>query len=117
MSSRFITDRQLPDKAIDVIDEAASKVMLEASKLSTDSKEIFKDLDLIKSEINLAEKKAEKEQAVELKVKRKGLLSKVGALSDLDQRYAARIVDAQIVAEVVALWTGIPVTKITKKES
>jgi ATP-dependent Clp protease ATP-binding subunit ClpC len=117
MSSRFITDRQLPDKAIDVIDEAASKVMLEASKLSTDSKEIFKDLDLIKSEINLAEKKAEKEQAVELKVKRKGLLSKVGALSDLDQRYAARIVDAQIVAEVVALWTGIPVTKITQEES
>ena len=38
-------------------------------------------------------------------------------MSDLEKRYAAKIVDAQIVAEVVAMWTGIPVTKITQEES
>ena len=46
MSSRFITDRQLPDKAVDIIDEAASKVMLESSKLSKDSLQVFKDLEI-----------------------------------------------------------------------
>ena len=57
MSARFITDRQLPDKAVDVIDEAASKVMLESSKLSKESKQIFKNLEVVKSELSLAEKR------------------------------------------------------------
>ena len=117
MSSRFITDRQLPDKAVDVIDEAASKVMLESSKLSKESVQLFKDLDVIKSELNLAEEKQNFEQSLELKGKQKSLISKAGEMSDLEKRYASRIVDAQIVSEVVALWTGIPVTKITQEES
>ncbi len=117
MSSRFITDRQLPDKAVDVIDEAASKVMLESSKLSKESVQLFKDLDVIKSELNLAEEKEDFEQSLELKGKQKNLITKAGEMSDLEKRYASRIVDAQIVSEVVALWTGIPVTKITQEES
>ena len=117
MSSRFITDRQLPDKAVDIIDEAASKVMLESSKLSKDSIQVFKDLEVVNSEINLAQKKADASQQESLLEKQKQLLSDAGKLSDLDKRYAAKIVDAQIVAEVVAMWTGIPVTKITQEES
>ena len=117
MSARFITDRQLPDKAVDVIDEAASKVMLESSKLSKESKQIFKNLEVVKSELSLAEKKDDYEQSLELKSKQKELLSQAGGLSDLEKRYAAKIVDSQVVSEVVALWTGIPVTKITQEES
>ena len=117
MSSRFITDRQLPDKAVDIIDEAASKVMLESSKLSKDSIQVFKDLEVVNSEIDLAQKKADASQQESLLEKQKQLLSDAGKLSDLDKRYAAKIVDAQIVAEVVAMWTGIPVTKITQEES
>ncbi|MEC8677442.1 MAG: ATP-dependent Clp protease ATP-binding subunit [Candidatus Margulisiibacteriota bacterium] len=117
MSSRFITDRQLPDKAVDIIDEAASKVMLESSKLSKDSIQVFKDLEVVNSEIDLAQKKADSSQQESLLEKQKQLLSDAGKLSDLDKRYAAKIVDAQIVAEVVAMWTGIPVTKITQEES
>jgi len=117
MSSRFITDRQLPDKAVDVIDEAASKVMLESSKLSKESRQIFKDLEIIKSELELSEKKNDLEQALELKNKQKNLVSQTGGLTDLEKRYAAKVVDSQVVSEVVALWTGIPVTKITQEES
>ncbi len=117
MSSRFITDRQLPDKAVDVIDEAASKVMLESSKLSKEALQVFKDLELVKSELNLSEKKEDYEQSLELKGRQKRLLSQAGGMSDLEKRYAAKIVDAQVVSEVVALWTGIPVTKITQEES
>jgi ATP-dependent Clp protease ATP-binding subunit ClpC len=117
MSSRFITDRQLPDKAVDVIDEAASKVMLESSKLSKEFRQVFKDLEILKSELALADKKNDFEQALELKNKQKNLLSKTDALTDLEKRYAAKIVDSQVVSEVIALWTGIPVTKITQEES
>ena len=117
MSSRFVTDRQLPDKAVDIIDEAASKVMLESSKLPKDSIQVFKDLEVVNSEINLAQNKADSSQQESLLEKQKKLLSDAGKLSDLDKRYAAKIVDAQIVAEVVAMWTGIPVTKITQEES
>jgi len=117
MSSRFITDRQLPDKAVDIIDEAASKVMLESSKLSKDSLQIFKDLEVVNSEIDLAQKKEDSNQQGNLKEKQKKLLVDAGKMSDLEKRYAAKIVDAQIVAEVVAMWTGIPVTKITQEES
>ena len=117
MSSRFITDRQLPDKAVDIIDEAASKVMLESSKLSKDSLQVFKDLEIVNSELDLANKKDDSNQAMTLKERQKQLLSNAGKMSDLEKRYAAKIVDAQIVAEVVAMWTGIPVTKITQEES
>ena len=67
MSTRFITDRQLPDKAVDVIDEAASKVMLESSKLPSDARQMFKDLENLKSELSLAEKKQDFEEALVLK--------------------------------------------------
>lgn len=117
MSSRFITDRQLPDKAVDVIDEAASKVMLESSKLSKESRQVFKDLEILKSELELAEKKNDFEQALELKNKQKDLVSQTDGLTELEKRYAAKVVDSQVVSEVVALWTGIPVTKITQEES
>ena len=62
-------------------------------------------------------KKDDYEQSLELKSKQKELLSQAGGLSDLEKRYAAKIVDSQVVSEVVALWTGIPVTKITQEES
>ncbi|MGA0241729.1 MAG: ATP-dependent Clp protease ATP-binding subunit [Candidatus Marinamargulisbacteria bacterium] len=117
MSSRFITDRQLPDKAVDVIDEAASKVMLESSKLPGESLQLFKDLDVLKSELDLAQKKNDTDLVLGLQKKRHDLLENVNKMGDLERRYAAKIVDAQIVAEVVALWTGIPVTKITEEES
>ena len=71
MSSRFITDRQLPDKAVDIIDEAASKVMLESSKLSKDSLQVFKDLEIVSSELDLAKKKDDLNQEENLTEKRK----------------------------------------------
>jgi len=117
MSSRFITDRQLPDKAVDVIGEAASKVMLESSKLPSDARQMFKDLENLTSELSLAEKKQDFEEALVLKGRQEKILNQVSVFSDLEKRYAAKIVDAQVVAEVVALWTGIPVTKITQEES
>ena len=84
MSSRFITDRQLPDKAVDIIDEAASKVMLESSKLSKDSLQVFKDLEIVNSELDLANKKDDSNQAMTLKERQKQLLSNAGKMSDLE---------------------------------
>ena len=91
MSSRFITDRQLPDKAVDIIDEAASKVMLESSKLSKDSLQVFKDLEVVNSELDLANKKEDPSQALTLKERQKKLLNNAGKMSDLEKRYAAKL--------------------------
>ena len=57
LSTRFITDRQLPDKAVDVIDEAASKVMLRASGISNDLKQLVKEKNTLLKEIDVAEEK------------------------------------------------------------
>ena len=72
---------------------------------------------MVNSELGLAQKKDDLNQESNLKEKQQKLLTDAGKMSDLEKRYAAKIVDAQIVAEVVAMWTGIPVNKITQEES
>lgn len=117
MSSRFITDRFLPDKAVDVIDEAASKVMLDASRISDDTKQLFVSKQSISSELLMAEKKEDFEQSLILKNKQQDVDNQLKQLPDDEQKKVSRIVDAQVIAEVIAMWTGIPVTKITEEES
>ena len=80
-------------------------------------KKIFKDASIVKSELKVAENKENFEQSLELKNQQQKLVSQINELPELEQRFAAREVDAQIIAEVVALWTGIPVTKITFKKN
>ena len=91
--------------------------MLEASKLSPEIKDLFKDFESINSQLGVAEKKEDLSEVLSLRKKQGMISEKVDALPDLQQRFAARVVDEQVVAEVVALWTGIPVTKITEEES
>jgi ATP-dependent Clp protease ATP-binding subunit ClpC len=115
MSTRFITDRQLPDKAVDVIDEASSKVMLESSKLPEADVQLFADLNRIHASLtSTASDQRDRDQLIH---EQANLMKQTAGFTELQKRYAAKIVDAQIVAEVVALWTGIPVTKITQEES
>ena len=117
LSTRFITDRQLPDKAVDVIDEAASKVMLRVSSISSDLKKLMAEKVALLKEIELAKNNNDTSLLQLLTNKEAAINSKLDGFSDDELAKARNVVDAQAVTEVVAMWTGIPITKVSEEES
>lgn len=120
MSSKYINDRFLPDKAIDVIDEASSKVRLKASNLCPEAKELEKQLKSLIKEKEDAIRNQEFETASQLRDDEADLRDKIRDVSAKwrDEHEANKpTVTAENVAEVVAMMTGVPVTKLTEGES
>ncbi len=120
LSSKYITDRFLPDKAIDVIDEASSKVRLKVSNLSPEGKELEKELRSIIKEKEEAIRNQEFEKASQLRDDEAEMKDRI---REMAQKYREEheankpTVTAENVAEVVATMTGVPVTKLTEGES
>ncbi len=120
LSNKYITDRFLPDKAIDVIDEASSKVRLKVSTLSPEGKELEKELrSLIKNKED-AIRNQEFEKASQLRDDEADLKERIREMSlRYKEEHEANkpTVTAENVAEVIATMTGVPVTKLTEGES
>ncbi len=120
LSSKYITDRFLPDKAIDVIDEASSKVRLKVSNLSPEGKELEKELRSIIKEKEDAIRNQEFEKASQLRDDEADMKDRI---REMAQQYREEheankpTVTAENVAEVIATMTGVPVTKLTEGES
>ena len=120
LSIRYITDRHLPDKAIDLVDEAASRVRLRYASAPPALREAQKDLDRITREKDSAINSQAYEDAATLRESEAGARQKV---DDLRASWQASIsneqpqVDEEEIAQVVAMWTGIPVTRIAEEES
>ncbi len=120
LSSKYITDRFLPDKAIDVIDEASSKVRLKVSTLSPEGKELEKELRELIKEKEDAIRNQEFEKASQLRDDEADLKDRI---REMAQKYREEheankpTVTAENVAEVIATMTGVPVTKLTEGES
>ena len=120
LSSKFITERFLPDKAIDIIDEAASKVRLNVSTLPPEGKELDKQLKAIIKEKEEAIRNQEFERASDLRDDEANLKEKIHEVSEHwreTQEENKPTVGVEEVAQVIATITGIPVTKITEAES
>ncbi|MBQ8847672.1 MAG: ATP-dependent Clp protease ATP-binding subunit [Candidatus Gastranaerophilales bacterium] len=120
LSSKFITERFLPDKAIDIIDEAASKVRLNVSALPPEGKELDKELKAIIKEKEDAIRNQEFERASDLRDDEAALKDKIHEISEKwkeTQDENKPTVGVEEVAQVIATITGIPVTKITEAES
>lgn len=120
LSSKFITDRFLPDKAIDVIDEASSKVRLKVSTLSPEGKELDKELRELIKEKEDAIRNQEFEKASQLRDDEADMKDKIREVSQKwrEEHDANKpTVTAENVAEVIATMTGVPVTKLTEGES
>ncbi len=120
LSSKFITERFLPDKAIDIIDEAASKVRLNVSTLPPEGKELDRQLKAIIKEKEDAIRNQEFERASDLRDDEADLKDKIHEISEQwreSQDENKPVVGVEEVAQVVATITGIPVTKITEAES
>ena len=119
LSSRYITDRFLPDKAIDVVDEAASKVRMKVISAAPDVKALETQLADVKKEKEAAVTAQEFEKAAEMRDEEKRIEKEIN-----DKKNAAKensdaklVVTDEDIASVVAQWTGIPVSKIAQEES
>ena len=121
-ANQYISDRFLPDKAIDLIDEAGSRVRLLNSQLPPAARELDKELRSVlktKDEAIRAQKyeKAEQYRTREMEIKAQIAAIAQSKKSEPDLQIEDPIVTEDDIAEIVAFWTGIPVTKLTKSES
>jgi len=120
LSARYISDRFLPDKAIDLIDEASSKVMLQAKGAPPELVEISQQLERLRGEKEKAVSEQEYEKAAALRDKEGQLREQYEAaarkLVDFE-RSTAPEVNSEIIAQIVAAWTSVPVTQLTEEET
>ena len=120
LSDRYIAGRFLPDKAIDVIDEAGAKARLSIATRPPDMKEVEKEIEKLRVEKEAAVKSQEFERAAGLRDKEKKLKEKLEAThkqwkSKADKKDA--LVNEETIAEVVSKWTGIPVSRLEEAEA
>jgi ATP-dependent Clp protease ATP-binding subunit ClpC len=118
LSTRYVTDRYLPDKAIDLIDEGASRVRMYRVPQTTDVREAYEELRQLRQERTNAAEEGRTDFVSELReredqIQRRLDQLRAGAM-DLDDTTA---LTAEDVAEVLAMWTGIPVYQFTEEES
>ena len=120
LSSRYITDRFLPDKAIDLIDEAGSRVRLKSYTIPPNLKELESELEEIRKEKDSAVLSQEFEKAAALRDKEQKLREEVEKTKNEwkeKQGQENLAVTEEDIAVVVSSWTGVPVSKLTKDET
>ncbi|SHK28197.1 ATP-dependent Clp protease ATP-binding subunit ClpC [Anaerocolumna jejuensis DSM 15929] len=120
MSSRYINDRYLPDKAIDLMDEAASKVRLSTYITSPEIKELEAQIQALEEEKEQAIKQEEYERAGELKRQQEEMSLKMNALqvkSEKEKQDNLLVVGENEIADIISSWTKIPVKKLAEEES
>ncbi|MCL4458519.1 MAG: ATP-dependent Clp protease ATP-binding subunit [Chloroflexi bacterium] len=120
LAARYITDRFLPDKAIDLMDEAASRVRLQMSATPPSLREAMRGLEAVQKEKEAAIAAQQYELAAELRDREMKLREKIEKVESgwQETQVADRpLVTEEHIAEVASMWTGIPVTRIAREES
>jgi ATP-dependent Clp protease ATP-binding subunit ClpC len=120
LSDRYISDRHLPDKAIDLIDEAGSRKVMQRMKTPADYKELEDEITRVRREKENAIENQKFEQAAKLRDKERELLDQKSVKEQEWKTAGVDLfdeVDEEAIAEVLALWTGIPVYKLTEEET
>ena len=122
LSDRYISDRYLPDKAIDLIDEAGSRVRLINSQLPPAAKEKDKELREVLKEKDNAVRSQDFDKAGELRDREMELKAEIRAIASAKKGEGSSneegpVVDSEEIAHIVASWTGVPVSKLTESES
>ncbi|MCY4576070.1 MAG: ATP-dependent Clp protease ATP-binding subunit [Chloroflexi bacterium] len=120
LASRYIADRFLPDKAIDLIDEAASRVRIRASSMPLSVKEAMRALERVRAEKDNAVAAANFDFAAEMREREVSLAERIAHLEQEwqnEQQTATPEVTEDDIAQVVSMWTNIPVTRLAAEES
>jgi ATP-dependent Clp protease ATP-binding subunit ClpC len=119
LSQRYISDRQLPDKAIDLIDEAASKVRIDTESAPPEVKELEQRLKQMTNEEEAASQRQEYEKAAQLKSERIKLEEEYNSAKNnwLEQEKLDETVNEENIARLISSWTGIPVSQMLEGEA
>jgi ATP-dependent Clp protease ATP-binding subunit ClpC len=120
LSDRYISDRFLPDKAIDLIDEASSRVRLQTTTAPSELKQLDEEIQEVQKEKDAAIGNEEFEKAAQLRDKEQSLRQDLESLKTEWQSKKGRteaIVTAEDIAHVVSVWTGIPVAQVAEEET
>jgi ATP-dependent Clp protease ATP-binding subunit ClpC len=120
LSRRYISDRFLPDKAIDLIDEAGSKVRLKENTIPPEIKQLNKEIERIEQEKEAAVESQEFEKAAQLRDKEKSAKEELGEIENNWKDKKGRddsVITEEDIAEIVSNWTGVPVTRLTEDET
>ncbi len=119
LSQRYISDRHLPDKAIDLIDEAASKLRIDTESAPPEVRTLEKRLKQLTDEEEAASQQQNFEQTAKIKAERLRLDEEYNKAKSawLDKEKIASVVDEKVIAQLISNWTGIPVTQMLEGES
>ncbi len=117
LSSRYVTDRFLPDKAIDLIDESSSRVRMYKSPAAKTAKELIGQIKESRRNHALALEDGRYEEAQDILERQEAYESQLERLQSAWDRSNSPIVTAEDIAEVVSMWTGVPVMQIAQEES
>ncbi|HUP86345.1 MAG TPA: ATP-dependent Clp protease ATP-binding subunit [Acidimicrobiales bacterium] len=120
MADRYIADRFLPDKAIDLIDEAGSKLRIRRMDTPPEYKQIEEQIVKVRRDKEAALDRSSFDEAERLRAKEKQLLEQKSAKESEFRASGADlfdVVDEEVIAEVLAMWTGIPVYRLTEEET
>jgi len=118
LSNRYIADRHLPDKAVDLIDEAAAKIRIEAGSPPAEIKAMEKKIHQLTDEEEAASQRNDYENAAKLKAERLKTEEEYNNARDkwLKEKKIDTVVDEEDIAELVSKWTGIPVSRMLEQE-
>jgi ATP-dependent Clp protease ATP-binding subunit ClpC len=117
LSTRYVTERFLPDKAIDLIDEASSRVRMYKSPAAKESKKLMTDLREVNQELVQAQEEDQASQVESLELRKEELLKKIEEFRSSWNRDTSPVVSADDIAELVSMWTGVPVMQMATEES
>lgn len=117
LSSRYVSERFLPDKAIDLVDEAASRVRMYKSDTAVNSKELMTKLRKVRAELKEAQAVEDNDNIQALLKRQEELENSLQSLQTGWDRANAPTVTGEDVAEVISMWTGIPLTQLAQEES
>jgi len=117
LSARYVTERFLPDKAIDLIDEASSRVRMYKSPAAQEVKALTAELRQVRTARAQAVENGQDELLEDLGARESAISSRIEALRSEWDRASSPVVSADDIAEVVSMWTGVPVMQIAAQES
>ena len=119
LSQRYISDRLLPDKAVDLIDEAASKIRLDSQMLPHELREKDSRLQQLQNEEEAASQRADYQRAAELRSERLRIQEEYDRekAEVLEERDIDMVVDAEDIGKLITTWTGIPVNRLLESEA
>ena len=117
LSSRYVTERFLPDKAIDLIDESSSRVRMYKSPAAKQAKDLFTQLRSARQNRSLAQEEGNTEEIREWEERAIDIESQIERLRSGWDRANSPVVTSEDIAEVVSMWTGVPLMQLAEEES